>query len=243
MSVIYTPRGEAKEYASLAINIYKGCVHGCRYCYGANISEKAACIYFMGANPKKNIIPRIENDAMKLSGQSNIPEIQLSFLGDVYQPAEMDLGLTRQAIEILIKYGLPFTILTKGGTRAMRDFDLLEKYDRASFGSSIVFTSQEDANRWEPGVPSITDRLMALQAAHMRGIKTWVSLEPVIDPKQALDIIECYHPFVDHWKIGKLNHHAEIERKINWVMFRENVKGLLDRIGADYYIKNILKRL
>jgi DNA repair photolyase len=40
-------------------------------------------------------------------------------------------------------------------------------------------------------------RIAAIKAAHEMGIRTWVSLEPVIDPDQALELIEQIHPFVD----------------------------------------------
>jgi DNA repair photolyase len=92
----------------------------------------------------------------------DIPRILLSFLGDVYQPAEMELGLTRETIKIPIQNRLPFTILTKGGTRAVRVFDLLESYGRSRFGTSLVFMDQEYTDYWEPGAASIRDRIEAI---------------------------------------------------------------------------------
>lgn len=89
------------------------------------------------------------------------PEILLSFLGDVYQPAEIELRLTRSALEILNDNDLPFTILTKGGTRAVRDFDLMEA-GRARFGTKLIFTDQTVADYWEPGSATIGDRFEAI---------------------------------------------------------------------------------
>lgn len=74
----------------------------------------------------------------------------------------------------------------------------------------------------------------------MRGIKTWVSLEPVIDPGQALELIRELHPIVDHWKVGKLNYQA---LDVDWIKFREDVKALLESLGADYYLKKSLTEL
>jgi len=45
--------------------------------------------------------------------------------------------------------------------------------------------------------PPVSDRIA--------GIKTWVSLEPVIDPEQAIELIRLLHPYVGHWKAGKIN--------------------------------------
>jgi len=237
MNIIYEPTGRAKEYADLAINIYKGCTHGCKYCYCAKIPWTAEK-YHKAANPKKDVIEKLRKDAGKLN--SNCPEILLSFTGDVYQHEEMNLGLTRQAIEVLIEHDLPFTILTKGGTRAIRDFSLLAEYPKARFGTTLIFWDQKYADEWEPNAPTIDNRVEAISEAYSRGIPTWVSLEPVIDPYQALEVILRLYPIVGHWKIGKLNYK---NLDVNWVEFRENVRSLLNSLGADYYLKKSLTEL
>ena len=83
-------------------------------------------------------------------------------------------------------------------------------------------------------------RIAAIKAAHEMGIRTWVSLEPVIDPDQALELIEQIHPFVDHWKVGKLNYQ---NLEVDWLKFREEVTPLFDSMGADYYLKKSLTDL
>ena len=240
MPLIYEPQGKAAEYAQRALNIYKGCQHACRYCYGKRrLSAIQKAEYNTNPNPKEGFISKLRKQAAKLPPDT--PEILLSFLGDVYQPAEMELRLTREAIEILIENDLPFTILTKGGLRAVRDFVLLEGYPKARFGTTLIFTEQKRADYWEPGAATIANRITAIQIAHNRGIKTWVSLEPVINPEQALDLIYQLHPFVDHWKIGKINYHTGID--VDWIAFREEATELLDRLGADYYLKQSLTEL
>ncbi len=172
------------------------------------------------------------------------PEILLSFQGDVYQPAEVGLGITRTAIEILIEHGLPFTILTKGGRRAMRDFDLLEEYPKARFGSTIIFDNELYVFDWEPNAATFYSRAVTIQSAKRRGIKTWVSLEPVIDPDQALRIVDELRLDVDAWKVGKINYHPEIESKVDWIKFREDIKAKFAEYGiTDYYLKRSLTEL
>jgi len=238
MNIIYEPKGRAKEYAPLAVNLYSGCAHGCIYCFGPSTLKMDR----QGFNPmvatKKNALERLQKDAHKLRGDNR--EILLSFITDPYQPIEMDLEVTRQAIKILIDNNLRFTILTKGGTRVERDFDLLEGYEKARFGSTLIFTSQKDAYKWESKAPSIKDRIAAIEHAHAKGINTWVSLEPVIDPKQALSLIKMVHPIVDHWKVGKLNYKS---LNVDWIEFREEAQSLLNSLGADYYIKKSLTDL
>jgi len=240
--IIYEPVGEAREYAPLAINTYKGCSHGCLYCYGKQrLSQEQKQLFASNANPKKHFIEKLQYKAKKMKGDER--EILLSFLGDVYQPAETELRLTREAIKILIQNDLTFTILTKGGTRAIRDFDLLQDYDKARFGTTIIFLDQKLASEWEPGAPSIRNRIKAIQTAKERGIPTWVSLEPVINPEEALRVIEELHPIVDHWKVGKINHFPEIEKEVNWKRFKQEAEALLEEVKADFYIKNSLTKL
>ena len=243
MNIIYQPNGPAREYAALALNIYKGCEHGCRYCFGPGALKSKRETYYHNPNPKENIIERVRKDAALLEKAGSNDEILLSFIGDPYQPAEMEYRLTREVLKVLIEYNRPFTILTKGGYRATRDFDLLESYPKARFGTSLSFMSCKDATYWEPGAATVSDRITAIKFAHARSIPTWVSLEPVIYPEQAFEIIQTLHPYVDHWKVGKINHMKEVENGINWIKFREEVRELLESIGADYYLKKSLTEL
>ncbi|MDP3030136.1 MAG: hypothetical protein Q8O04_11730, partial [Deltaproteobacteria bacterium] len=84
-------------------------------------------------------------------------------------------------------------------------------------------------------------RLAILKAAHKAGIFTWVSLEPVIDPVQALDVIRKAHKYVRFWKVGKLNHMKIVEQTVDWGKFLYDAEKLLTKFGAKYYIKNDLR--
>ncbi len=238
MDIIYEPKGKAKEYAGLACDIYNGCTHGCVYCYAKYYTKD---VFYQTASPRKNFIARLKQDVKLLN--EDCPEILLSFHGDVYQPAEESLKLTRSALEILRNAGLPFTVLTKGGTRAIRDFDILKGYEKARFGTTLIFTEQADADYWEPQAASVENRIQTIMAAHSRGIPTWVSIEPVIDPVQAIQLVKAIHPFVDHWKVGKINYHKEIENAVDWVRFRQEISELFEKNGADYYLKKSLTDL
>lgn len=241
--IIYEPVGKAKEYAHLALNLYNGCTHACVYCYGRQYSTDKNFKYSL---LKNNVIEKLKDDIIKIKNDfgNNIPEILMSFQGDVYQPDEIKIGITREVIEILIENKLPFTILTKGGTRAIRDFDLLEKYDKCRFGTTLILCRNNDIEYWEPGAPSYEDRIEACKTAHNLGISTWMSMEPVIDPVQALNIIDLHHDIVDAWKVGKINYYPEIENKVDWIKFREDVKMKFSSYNiTNYYLKNSLTRL
>jgi len=243
MEIIYTPQGRAAEYAGLALNIYNGCPYGCRYCYAPASLRKTREEFHTIVKPKKNIIQRLKRDCEKLVKKINIPEILISFIGDPYPSSDLDHVVTWRVIKTLIYYDLPFTILTKSGLTATQDFDLLSDYDQARFGTSLTSWSQSLADYWEPNAATVKDRIEAIMMAKTHKILTWVSLEPVIDPAEAIKLILAIHPVVDRWKIGKINYIKEVEGKVDWIAFRDQAIDLLDSLGADYYIKNSLRNL
>ena len=136
----------------------------------------------------------------------------------------------------------PFAILTKGGTKAAKDFDLYGPNDQ--FGVSLTFDNDVDSKQNEPGAALPADRVEALKKAHDHGIHTWVSLEPVLDPAQTLHLIEMSNDFVDLFWVGKLNHSTKGEAKIDWSKYRRDAEALLQKLGKEpgtgYVIKNEL---
>lgn len=236
MSIIYEPSGRAREYADLAANLYSGCSHGCQYCYAPGAMRMNRDEFHLMAKPRKDVLKLLERDCKKLAGSGK--QVLLCFSTDPYQPCEEQHQLTRQAIEILHQYGLFVNVLTKGGTRACRDFDLLGPGD--AFGTSLTFAAYADSEKWEPGAALSNDRLAAMALAHREGIPTWASMEPVIDPIGTLTLIELAAPYCDFFKVGKLNHHP-LEKTIDWRKFGEDAETLLRSLGKPYYIKKDLR--
>lgn len=165
--------------------------------------------------------------------------VLLCFTCDPYQPIDEIHQLTRQAILILHAYGFNVTILTKGGKRARRDFDLLTPKD--NFAVTLTFLDPLKSARWEPYATLPFYRIETLKKAHDLGIKTWVSLEPVIEPDETFEIIRQTHTFVDLFKVGKLNYRPEAD-KIDWHKFADDVTKLLEELDCRFYIKKDLRR-
>jgi hypothetical protein len=117
----------------------------------------------------------------------------------------------------------------------------LMKTARTQLGITLCFADDILRRDWEPCASSVDDRLNVLKTAYEAGIFTWVSLEPVIDPDQALAVIRLAHPYVNFWKVGKLNHMKEYERTVDWGKFLFDAETLLTKLGAKYYIKNDLR--
>jgi DNA repair photolyase len=238
MSVIYEPKGRAREYSALACNLYSGCTHGCLYCYAPACMRTTSEKWHMTATPRKQIIAQFEKDAIKLEGDQR--PILFCFLTDPYQPAERQEHLTHQALEIADRYKLRTQILTKGFHEIIaEDLDLMKRM-KTELGVTITFAHDSEREHWEPYASSVPDRLKTLQAAFEKGIYTWVSLEPVIDPEEALELIRIAHPYVKFWKVGKLNHMKDVEASVDWRKFLNEVVSLLDSVGSKYYIKNDL---
>ena len=100
---------------------------------------------------------------------------------------------------------------------------------------------------WEPGAALPGDRIVTIEAFHDAGIETWVSLEPVLDPDTALQIIRRTHEFVDLYKVGKLNyentlpgHLRSLVDHIDWRAFGIAAVDLLRSLGKSYYVKKDL---
>jgi len=234
-SVIYEPKGRAGEYSPLAVNLFKGCLHGCKYCYAPGITFTRRCDFHRNIQIRENILKRLEKDCQRMAGDPR--EIFLCFTTDPYQPHPALNALTREALLILEKYNMKVQILTKAGNRAQRDFHILKR-NNWKFGTTLHLIQSLTRKFWEPNAASLHDRFENIKAAHEEGIYTWVSVEPVIYPSQALAVIKQLIDYVDFWRIGKINYHKYIEERIDWKRFLCEVKTLLN--GRSYYIKKDL---
>lgn len=230
MQVIYEPTGAAREYAPLACNLYWGCNHACRYCYAPGVLRRRPEDFHTSVRPRENILEKLDRDACEISGDRR--QILLSFLCDPY-PSAYGHGLpcpediTRPALELLSIHHLNATILTKGGIRAARDFDLLEA-NSWSFGTSLVWWRDPVRAMHEPNAAPVGSRVEAIRIAKRMGIRTWVSLEPVIDLQEALLVIRNLVEEVDSWWIGPLNHAARPYSAGEWAEFKGAAEILLE---------------
>jgi DNA repair photolyase len=242
MPVIYQPSGRAQEYVMVngkpgyACNLYKGCAHQCLYCYAPDATFTSREMFFKPV-PKENIIERVKVEAPSYA--DNKEPILICFACDPYQPIEKDLLITRRVLEIFKDHNIYYRILTKGGLLAARDFDIMKR-SRCEFGVTVSWTNDRDRAKWEPKASPIEERIESLRVAHQCGIPTWASVEPVILPEQCLALIAALSPYVDMYRVGKLNHHPQIENSIDWHDFGTRAVSILNETGKAYYIKKDL---
>jgi DNA repair photolyase len=236
VQIIYEPRGKAREYCELAANLYRGCSHGCVYCYAPAATFKSREV-FVNPVPRDNVLEKLEKDVASLKRKESRP-VLLSFTSDAYQPCEQRLELTRSALKIMKPAGLSLKILTKGGRLVERDFDLLDQKEDW-IGATMTFLNGE-TKKYEPGAASPDERIAMLKNAKAAGFQTWVSLEPVIDAEQTKEIVRRTHQFVDLFKVGKLNYMAS---EIDWKKFGHEIVDLFESLNCKYYVKDDLRKL
>jgi len=235
MKPIYVPKGKAKEYGDYAINIYTGCPHRCYYCFSPSVLRKDKEVFHSVVEPRKDICVELQKqlETEKITDKL----IHLCFSCDPF-PKGIDDIATISVIKLLKSYGNHVQILTKNPSRAVdcNVFDLLDAKDW--FGTTISCNT-EIAKTAEPYADSPFVRLLVLAKAKDRGIKTWVSCEPVLEPNAIFALITKYGDNYDKIKIGKLNYYPS---EINWKWFGQEAERLCKLYGRDYYIKESLRK-
>ena len=242
MKVIYETTGKAREYAPLAASLYRGCEYGCVYCYAPLALHMHRDVFHDSPKPRReNILEDFIRDCNDLEEVNDCRPILLSFSCDPYQPIDDELQLTRKAIKAMVDRDLEFRILTKGGMRSYRDFDLMQK-GRCEYGATLVFCKDAHAKVFEPNAPPTSERIQSLWEAHQLGIRTWVSLEPAWTLTDVTALITRTHEFVDRYWIGKLNYHPQA-KNVGWMKFAHDVVEFCELIGVKYTLKDDLKKL
>ena len=110
-----------------------------------------------------------------------------------------------------------------------------------AFGTTLCWTDDADRLHWEPGAASVADRITAIKMAHSLGIRTWVSVEPVIVPEQCISLIQELSEWVDEWRVGKLNYHP-LAAEIEWARWAPKLLAAVKTSGRDYLIKQSLRQ-
>lgn len=240
MSMIYEPRGKAREYSPLALNLYMGCTHACKYCYAPGCIQKKREEYYKIPDPRKNVLENLRKELKK-----NAPKEQvlLSFVGDAYTEATDGNQITRDVLQELLNAKVPVAILTKGGKRCLKDIDIFKQFgEHIMVGATLTFDNATDSLEWEPGAATPDERLETLRQLHEMGIRTFASFEPVIVPEQSLNLMKKGLEFIDVYKVGKINNFQGIDKTIDWTAFLESAIEILRNAGKEFYIKKDLRR-
>jgi DNA repair photolyase len=167
-----------------SINPYRGCEHGCIYCYARpshafhDLSPGLDFESRLFAKPDAAALLRAE---LAKPGYVAAP-MALGTNTDPYQPIERDWGITREVIAVLAECRHPLTITTKSD-RVVRDIDLLSGMAAQGLASVCVSVTSLDpriAGMIEPRAPHPERRLAAVRRLADAGVPVYVSIAPVI---------------------------------------------------------------
>lgn len=167
-----------------SLNPYRGCEHGCAYCYARPTHEYLG--FSSGLDFESRIL--VKEDAPRLlrelfSKTSYVPT-KLSFSGvtDPYQPVERKLQLTRRCLEVLAECRHPVVMITKNHL-ITRDVDLLAELARYGAAAAYISVTTLDAglaHELEPRASSPKQRLEAIRILRDAGVPVGVSVAPMI---------------------------------------------------------------
>ena len=176
-----------------SMNPYQGCEHGCVYCYARNSHEFWG--FSAGLDFERRIL--VKKDAPKLLEQLlkkkswKAQTIVLSGNTDCYQPAEKQFEITRQCLELFLKYKHPVGIITKNAL-ILRDLNVLKQLAKDNLvGVNISITSlSEDTRRiLEPRTATIKKRIETVKELSENGIPVNVMLAPIIPSINSHEIL------------------------------------------------------
>ncbi|MEM3670256.1 MAG: radical SAM protein [Thermoprotei archaeon] len=157
-------------------NFYRGCLHGCAYCYAPSLTrdERPWGSY---VDVKVNSPQVLRRELAKLEKGP----VFLSSASDPYQAVEAKYRITRTCLQELLRHDFPVTILTRSPL-VLRDIDLFRQFSTIFVGCSISGWSGTEAEMYVPGLEA---RIRTLRKLSDKGITTWVSLAPLIPVKLA----------------------------------------------------------
>src|ERR1700679_1242313 len=168
----------------VSLNPYRGCEHGCIYCYARPTHEYlgfSAGVDFETKIMVKHEAPELLRKALSAPGWK--PRVLgLSGVTDAYQPVERQLGVTRRCLAVLSEYRQAVTIITKNRL-VTRDLDLLAElaqHNPAGVFVSITSLDEELIGRLEPRTTRPRGRLSTIAALAGAGIPTGVMVAPMI---------------------------------------------------------------
>ena len=171
---------EAKGILSAGngMNLYRGCTHGCIYCDSRSLCYQMDHL-FEDVEVKSNAIPLLE---AALRRKRSPCMISTGAMSDPYQPIESGLRHTRQALELIERYGFGAALQTKSD-RVLEDLDLLRRINEKTkcVVEMTLTTMDEDLCRiLEPGVCTTARRAEVLEILRDAGIPTVVWLSPFL---------------------------------------------------------------
>ncbi len=186
----------------VSLNPYRGCEHGCAYCYARPYHEYLG--FDAGIDFESKIMVKTRAAELlerELSSKRWKPSpLACSGVTDCYQPVEKELEITRQCLGVLARFCHPVGIITKNHL-VTRDIDHLQRLaavDASAVYLSITTLHPKLAHRLEPRASSPSQRLQAIQQLRQAGIPVGVNVAPIIPGLNDHEIPAILEAAADH---------------------------------------------
>ena len=167
-----------------SINAYRGCEHGCIYCFARPthaFHDLSPGVDFESRLFVKPKAAQLLHATLSRPGYECAP-IAMGTNTDPYQPIEERWRVTRSVVELLVETRHPFTITTKSD-RVLRDLDLLKpaaELGIVSVALSVTSLDPKIARTLEPRAPTPHRRVAAIKALNQAGVPCYIAIAPVV---------------------------------------------------------------
>ncbi|MHC1682256.1 MAG: radical SAM protein [Clostridiaceae bacterium] len=163
------------------LNIYRGCQHGCKYCYAIYSHHYLGSnTFFNDIYAKTNIIEILEKQLRQSSWKREV--INIGGVTDSYQPAEKHFQFMPEVLKLLIKYKTPAIISTKSDL-ILRDYDLIDQLSKITYinVASTITTMDESLRKLiEPGAVESHKRFEMLKEFRKSNASVGLHVMPII---------------------------------------------------------------
>lgn len=163
------------------LNIYRGCEHGCKYCYAIYSHQYLdSDKYFDDIYVKTNVVEQLEKQLSSPSWKREV--VNIGGVTDSYQPAEANYKLMPNILKLMIKYKTPCIISTKSDL-ILRDYDLIDELSRVTYVNvAATITSMDENIRKliEPNGVASLKRFAMLKEFSKTNASTGLHFMPII---------------------------------------------------------------
>ena len=167
-----------------SINVFRGCSHGCIYCFARPTHEyfglSAGLDFETKIFVKTDAAALLRKELMKKSWEPQV--IAVSGVTDPYQPAERRLRITRSVVEVLAEFRNPMAVITKNHlvTRDIDLFQQLAEHNAVSINISITTLRNDLQHIMEPRTSIPARRLAAVEKLARAGVPVGIMVAPII---------------------------------------------------------------
>lgn len=246
--VIKSPKGAANEYAKHSVSIYRHCPNQCQYCYLDKGIGKAT---LGSGKPELRTCFKDEDDAVAkfqrevLKNREQLIKDGGVFFCFITDPCLPDtINATKRCAIIAMNEGVPVTILTK-----MVDWVFKKEYqpilqlgkETGNLCIGFTLTGRDDM---EPGADNNLDRIKTMKIVHDEWhVKTFASIEPIIQFNKSMAMIRETLGFCDLYKIGLMSKCGkDYYNDDDLQKFVAGLATIYDLYGAKMYIKESIRK-